>query len=60
MTAALLWTMRLLIIYFVIKFALSIFNGNRNKNTRSHPPDNTPDRFDSENKNISDGDFKEL
>jgi hypothetical protein len=57
MTAALLWTLRLIIIYFVVKFALSLLN--RNKNNRSRP-DNTPHRFDDKNKNISEGDFKEL
>jgi hypothetical protein len=57
MTAALLWTARLLIIYFVVKFALSILNGKKNNRPR---PDKTPRRFDEKNKNISDGDFKEL
>ena len=57
MTAALLWTLRLIIIYFVVKFALSILKRNKNNRPR---PDNTPRRFNEKNKNISDGDFKDL
>jgi hypothetical protein len=60
MTAAFLWTMRLIIIYLVIKFALSVLNRNRKNNGRAPRPDNTLHRFDEKNKNISDGDFKEL
>jgi hypothetical protein len=60
MTAAFLWTMRLIIIYLVIKFALSVLNRNRKNNGRPPRPDNTLHRFDEKNKNISDGDFKEL
>lgn len=58
MTVALLWTIRLIIIYFIIKVALSILN--RNKKKRPLHPDNTVRRFDDKNKNISDGDFKDL
>jgi hypothetical protein len=60
MTVALLWTLRFIIIFFFIKFALSVVNRNRNKNTRTPGPDDAPHRFDEKNKNISDGDFKEL
>jgi hypothetical protein len=60
MTAALLWVLRLLIIYFIIKFGLSALGLKRKNPPRRPRPDKTIHRFDDKNKNVSDGDFKDL
>jgi hypothetical protein len=60
MTAALLWVLRLLIIYFIVKLGLSVLGLNGKKTPRRPRQDKTIHRFDDKNKNISDGDFKEL
>jgi hypothetical protein len=60
MTVALLWVIRLLFIYFIIRFALSALGLSRKNQGPQQGSKKPLERFDDKNKNISDGDFKEL
>jgi hypothetical protein len=61
MTVAILWLLRILFVYFIIRFVFSLF---RSRTPKDHKKDfkkkDSVRRFDEKGKNISDGDFKDI
>jgi hypothetical protein len=59
MTAAMLWIVRLFVLYCILKFALSLLGRHASKSTETSAK-KTVKRFDAKGEKINDADFKDL
>jgi hypothetical protein len=59
MTAAVLWIVRLFVLYCILKIALSILGKHTSKSAETSAKKNVK-RFDAKGKKVNDADFKDL